>query len=76
MHRHGTHYKDVRDRTAEQTHNDLHPGSGVVFPPTHDEIAHRAFDIYVRSGCEQGHCKQNWHEAEHELLAAGHQTVL
>jgi hypothetical protein len=62
----------MRDRAAERTDNDLHPGCGVITPPTHDAIAHRAYDIYVKTGCEQGHCKRNWLQAEHELRTANH----
>jgi len=35
--------------------------------PTHDDIARRAYDIYLGNGCKQGHCKQNWRQAEQEL---------
>jgi Protein of unknown function (DUF2934) len=36
--------------------------------PTHDEIAHRAYDIYVKIGYKQGQCNQNWQQAEKSLL--------
>jgi Protein of unknown function (DUF2934) len=52
---------------AGQTHSDMHPGHGVIAEPTHDDISQRAFGIYIKSGCMQGQCKQNWHQAEHEL---------
>jgi len=39
--------------------------------PSHDAIAHRAYDIYVKAGSKQGHCKQNWQQAETELQSAG-----
>jgi hypothetical protein len=55
---------------AQQSHSDLHPGQGVKATPTHNDIAKRAYDIYVKSGCKQGHCKQNWHQAEHDLRTA------
>jgi hypothetical protein len=50
----------------------MHPGRGVIAAPTHDEIAQRAYDIYIKSGNKQGHCKQNWQQAETELQTAGH----
>ena len=56
-----------RTLAAEQTHNDLHPGHGVITTPTHDEIARRAYDIYVKSGRREGQCNKNWHQAEHDL---------
>jgi hypothetical protein len=72
MHRHGTHWQDVRDRAAEQTHDDMHSGRGVIAMATHEEISQRAYDIYVKTGCKHGHCKQNWQQAEDELKAASH----
>ena len=56
-----------RTLAAEQTHDDLHPGHGVIAIPTHDDIATRAYGIYVASGRKQGHCTQNWHQAEYDL---------
>ncbi|MGD0463905.1 MAG: DUF2934 domain-containing protein [Tepidisphaeraceae bacterium] len=50
----------------------MHPGRGVITLPTHDAIAHRAYAIYVTSGCKQGQCKQNWHQAELELRRDDH----
>ena len=54
---------------AQQTHNDLHPGHGVITMPTHDDIARRAYEIYVKNGRKQDLCKQNWLQAEQELRA-------
>src|ERR1035437_6785642 len=39
-------------------------GDGQPRPPTHDEIAARAYEIYTKTGRIQGQCKQNWQEAE------------
>ena len=36
--------------------------------PTHEEIAARAREIYVESGCLPGHDIDNWLQAEYELL--------
>jgi hypothetical protein len=44
-----------------------------VIPPTQDEIAVRAYDIYVKNGRKEGQCKQNWERAEHELQTAADQ---
>ena len=56
---------------AQQTHNDMHGGRGVVTAPTHGDIANRAYDLYVQSGSKKGHCTQNWLKAEHDLRASG-----
>jgi hypothetical protein len=61
----------TRTLAAQQTHDDLRPGPGVITMPTHEDIAKRAYGIYVKSGCEQGKCKRNWHQAEHELRTGG-----
>jgi hypothetical protein len=62
-----------RELAAGQTHDDLHPGRGILTMPTHEDIAKRAYDIYVKGGHKEGQCKQNWHQAEHELLTSAHQ---
>ena len=65
-----TQSKATQILAAEQTHSDMHAGRGVIDMPTHDQIANRAHEIYVRSGCKHGQCEQNWHQAERELRAA------
>ncbi|HTL53869.1 MAG TPA: DUF2934 domain-containing protein [Planctomycetota bacterium] len=35
--------------------------------PTHAEIANRAFGIYIQSGSQAGHCRENWEKAERSL---------
>lgn len=36
--------------------------------PSHDAIARCAYDIYLKKGRHEGHCRQNWYQAERELL--------
>ena len=55
---------------AQETYCDPHAGHGVIKLPTHDDIAAMAYAIYVRGGCEQGRCEQNWVQAE-DVLRAG-----
>ena len=38
-----------------------------ITAPTHDDIAKRAYAIYVQQGQSQGHCEANWLEAEQDL---------
>ena len=33
---------------------------------THDDIARRAYEIYLEKGCLQGQSEQNWQQAEQE----------
>ena len=67
MSKYMTQSEATRTLAAQQTHDDLHPGHGVITVPTHGDIAKRAYDIYVNNGRKQGHCKQNWQQAEHDL---------
>lgn len=61
----------ARILAARQMHGDPHPGYGVVSMPTHDDIAKRAYDFYVRKGRVPGQCQQNWHQAEYDLRTGG-----
>src|SRR5688572_18066389 len=38
---------------------------------THDDIAQRAHDIYVKNGFQQGQSDQNWQQAERDLRDHG-----
>ena len=40
--------------------------------PAQDEIAKKAYDIYLKEGRPQGHDMQNWLEAESKMPHAGH----
>jgi hypothetical protein len=37
--------------------------------PTHEQIARRAYEIWVQSGCVTGRDAENWAQAERELSA-------
>jgi hypothetical protein len=37
--------------------------------PTHQQIAQRALEIWMRHGCPPGEDKENWLEAERQLKA-------
>jgi len=53
------------------TRGTVHGATGNVRRPAHDEIARRAFEIYVYNGCKQGLSEQDWEQAERELAAVG-----
>ncbi len=36
---------------------------------THDQIARRAHEIWVKQGCKHGRDQENWFEAERQLKA-------
>jgi hypothetical protein len=37
----------------------------------HDQIAERAYDIYVKNGRQKGQCQQNWEQAENDVRHQG-----
>jgi hypothetical protein len=74
MSKYTTQSEATRTLAAQQTHNDMHPGHGVTATPTHGDIAKRAYDIYVKTGCKQGQCTKNWHQAENDLRASGRRS--
>jgi hypothetical protein len=42
-------------------------GKRSTLRPTHQQIAERAYDIFVSSGRRPGRCQLNWHQAEREM---------
>jgi hypothetical protein len=58
--------KTTQMYATQQTHGDGHHGQAAPMP-THDEIAKRAYDIYVKKGRRQGQCERNWQQAENDL---------
>jgi hypothetical protein len=72
MHGHRDRSQHTPTLAAAQTKKEEHSGCCCASSaPSHDAIAHRAYDIYVKAGSKQGHCKQNWQQAETELQAVG-----
>ena len=49
------------------TSGDVHHGQATPSIPTHDEIARRAYEIYIKNGLRQGQCERNWQQAENDL---------
>jgi hypothetical protein len=43
---------------------------------TREQIAARAFEIYMRSGCRPGQDEQNWLQAEKELRAEASKVTI
>ena len=42
--------------------------------PGHEDIARRAYAIYVQKGRQPGQCQQNWRQAEKDLRQQGQAT--
>jgi hypothetical protein len=51
-------------RAARQSRPD--PSAGPP-APSRDDIARRAYNIYVKAGSPEGHFEQSWHQAERDL---------
>lgn len=54
-------YKSNQTTKTRQAQSSNHP------IPTHDEIAQRAYELYIMDGRQQDQCLKNWLEAEREL---------
>lgn len=53
-----------------------HPWPVAAATPTHEDIARRAYEIYVEKGYPQGQSEQNWQQAEQEQRNRGLATHL
>ena len=43
------------------------PKAAPIAAPAQEDIAKRAYEIYLEKGCQEGQCDQNWRQAEDEL---------
>jgi hypothetical protein len=53
--------------TTQQIRGDGHHVQTVPLMLAHDEIARRAYEIYIKKGSRQGQCERNWLQAEIDL---------
>jgi hypothetical protein len=76
-HRSGTEFSMIAFPTEMKAPQTFTPGQlqlAVAYggerpdPPTHRQIAQRAFDIYVADGRQPGQCRANWYRAERQLI--------
>ena len=66
-----TQSKASQPSANQQTLVTPHSGSTGTTRPTHAEIAKRAYEIYLKTGRQQGQCERNWLQAEQELRKQG-----
>jgi hypothetical protein len=59
--------KSTQMYPTQQTQDNGRPKQASPSMPTHDDIARRAYEIYLKNGRRQGKSEQNWLQAEHEL---------
>lgn len=67
MSKYMTKSKATQMSEMQQAQKSSHPGSVATATLTREEIAKRAYEIYVANGCKEGQSEQNWLEAEQEL---------
>jgi hypothetical protein len=51
----------------QQAHDISRPKPVPTAKPSLEDIAKRAYEIYIEKGCQGGQCEQNWKQAEQEL---------
>jgi len=57
-------------------HDIPRPGLAVTPTPTHEDVARRAYQIYVEKGRPQGQSEEIWRQAEQDILSRGRATTL
>jgi hypothetical protein len=67
MSKYMTKSKATQMSSMQQAHKAQHSGSIPIAVLTHENIANRAYEIYVENGCREGHSEQNWLQSEQEL---------
>lgn len=60
-----------RDATKTEVANSPALSVRNQFACTHQEVAKRAYEIFEKNGSEEGHCDQNWFQAEREMQREG-----
>ncbi len=50
-----------------QTNNTTNTAKASTQGPTHEQIARRAYELYLARGATDGHAEQDWMQAEREL---------
>ena len=54
---------------APKAHATKHPHQpGIVAEPSHEEVAERAYLIYLKEGCPQGRALEHWLAAENQTI--------
>jgi hypothetical protein len=70
--RHGTVIADTPrpeaiEGSSVEENVDIEPASANVFAPTHEQIARRAYELYLERGEKAGDAREDWLTAENEL---------
>ncbi len=55
-------------RSPVPTHGEFNPlEKSATVSPSHQAIAKRAYELYLRRGAQPGHAEDDWFEAERQL---------
>ena len=65
-----------KPKVTQPIHEISRPGPIVSASPTHEDIARRAYQIYVEKGRPQGQSEQIWQQAEQDIRNRGLATFL
>lgn len=68
--------KPAQVSSLQTIDNNLHLRPIVTATSTHEDIARRAYKIYVDTGSPWGHSEQNWLQAEREQMKANKTVTL
>jgi len=75
QHSHHSHHTEYSHHLRREDSANGHPSApaphsnqtGIKPKPSQDEVARKAYDIYLKEGCPQGRDVQHWLEAEAQL---------
>lgn len=60
----------------DNEHSEMDHSKTAESKPSKDEVARKAYDIYLKEGNPKGHAKQNWSDAEVQLQHSGTDHIL
>jgi hypothetical protein len=67
MSKYMTKSKATQMSEMQRAHKVPHPGTTAANMLTHENISKRAYEIYVKNGCQEGQSQHNWLQAEYEI---------
>ena len=72
---HGYHSALIESPTHAPSETQKNPATQAHSGPSHEVIAKHAYAIYLKNGKQQGHCAQDWQQAEKELRTVHRQLT-
>jgi Protein of unknown function (DUF2934) len=62
-----TESKTTQTYATQQKPDNRHNEQAASLVPAHDDIAKRAYEIYIKKGRRQGQSERDWKQAENDL---------